>query len=343
MKLNNKIGGALAFFSAITMIPSCNKAFEHYPEAGNGMSGACCLTVDLNGTGTKATGQTSSEEDAINNVSVFVFRTDDGSRLDASLYDSTASSVTLKCTVGQRKIYVIANSAEDLTGIVKNEADLLSRSTLLKENGLNNFFMIGCTETSVSGSECRVSVQISRLVSSVRLERITNLMDAKAYREDSLFVIDRIYLTNVVGKMSFDGIGNPSSLASEYWHARNSAEEDPLILDGGLDAVVDYGTDNARAIPHTFYAFPNDCAADESPAWSQRSTMLVIEATLDGMRYFYPVAVGPLESNKQYIITDFVIRRPGTQNPWECVHKTDASFEIEVAPWDTSVTATEDL
>ncbi len=323
---------------------SCNRIDAVKPAAAvANASEICCLTVDLDNAVTKAVGQTLADEEAINNVSVFVFRTDEGAKLDASSYETEVSSVTLKCTVGQRRIYVLANAAEDFTGTVKCESDLLSQSSFLKDNGLDNFFMIGSTEADISGAQCKVSVRISRQVSSVRLEKITNMMDAKAYRADGLFVVNRIYLTNVVGKIGLDGLCDPSSLASEYWHAKNAAEENPLFFDDDIDAVINYGSDNAGTVAHTFYAFPNDCAPDESASWSQRSTMLVIEATLDGVKYYYPAAVGPLEANKQYIVTNFTIRRPGTLNPWECVHKTDASFEIDVVPWATPVTATEDL
>lgn len=331
---------------------SCNKMTDD--RAVGETSGECCLTVNLDGTFTKAVGQTTAAEDAINNVSIFVFRTDTGSKLDADSYQTispanthagtTPLSLTLKCTVGSRRIYVLANTAKDFTETVKCEADLLAQSTLLTENGLTNFFMMGSKTVAITGTECRVDIELSRLVSSVRLEKITNLMEAKAYRADGLFTVDKIYLTNVVGKAGFDRSAfSPASLSSEYWLAKLNAENNPLIYEGSVGAAVNYGESKANSVAHTFYAFPNDCALSESKIWSQRSTMLVIEATLDGVKYYYPVAVGPLEANKQYIITNFTVRRPGSDNPWDCVHKADATIDIKVAPWGTTVTTTEDL
>jgi len=342
----------MLFASAFTLL-SCNKIIEDNPVP-EGIEDGSFLTINLDCESTKSTGQTKSNEDALNNVSVFVFRTETGAKLDASSYvdlspantgagSGTPYSVTLKCTTGNRKVYVVANASSDLTKTIKCEADLLSNSTLLKDNGLKSFFMMGSANISVSGSECSASVKLTRFVSSVRIEKITNLMEAEAYRADGLFVLNAIYLTNVVGKMNLDGSNMPSTLGSSFWHAKLSAEENPLFYDGGINAGVKYGDANARAVAHTFYAFPNDCAINESSTWSQRSTMLVVEATLDGAKYYYPVAVGPLESNKQYVITNFTVRRPGSTNPWESIHKSDATIDIEVVPWGTPVTTTEDL
>lgn len=353
MKTVNLIGGVV-FFTTAFMLLSCSKFYEdRIPEADE-TADDCLLTVRLNGGRTKVSGQTTADENALNNVSVFVFRTEPGARLDASLYVNLSSagaqagggapcSVSLKCTSGDRRIYVLANTASDLTADIECEDDLLGHSSLLKDNGLKNFFMMGSVDTTVNGSTFNVGVEISRFVSCVRLEKITNLMEAKVYRANGLFVVNDIYLTNVVGKMNFDGTHNPSGLAPEYWYAKLEAEKNPLFYDGDMDEAVNYGEDNARAVTHSFYAFPNDCTLSESPTWSQRSTMLVIEATLDGVKYYYPVAVGPLEANKQYVITNFTIRRPGSLNPWGCVNKTVASIEIKVADWGTSISRTEDL
>lgn len=346
MKTIKVAAAALLALAACTELPEEGRAVDY--------SGECTLTVDFTSSFTKATGQTVAMEDAINNVTLFVFRTEGGVKLDASTYavvspaatqagSGTPYSVSLKCTVGSRKVYVLVNMPEDITGSVTDEEDLLARSSLLTENGTSNFFMMGSATASLSGPECTVRVPVSRKVASVRIDRITNLMEAKAYQKDGLFVVNRIYLTNVVGLLKYDGSTLPSALAADYWLARLEAQDSPLIYDGSVNTTVNYGAERAYATSHSFYAYPNDCAVGEGGTWSPRSTMLVVEATLDGVKYYYPVAVGPLESNRQYVITDFIIRRPGSESPWDTVHKSEASVQIEVLPWGTPVMTSEEI
>lgn len=346
MKTMKVAAAALLALAACTELPDEGRTVEFTDE--------CTLTVDFSSSLTKATGQTVAKEDAINNVTLFVFRTEGGVKLDASVYtpvspaatqagSGTPYEVSLKCTVGQRKVYVLVNTPEDLTEKVSDEADLLSCSSLLADNGISSFFMMGSVTASLSGPECTLKVPVSRKVASVRLDRITNMMEAKAYRKDGLFVVNKVYLTNVVGLMKYDGTTLPSALASDYWLAKLEAQENALIYDGSVNATVNYGADKAYATSHSFYAYPNDCEASTSSTWSPRSTMLVVEATLDGVKYYYPVAVGPLESNRQYVITDFIIRRPGSESPWDTVHKADATVQVEVLPWGTPVTTSEEI
>lgn len=332
------IEGALALVFPLFSV-SCDKIMDDSPEAG----GICTVTVECMDPFTKAVGQTSLSEDAINNLAVLVFRTEEGAKLDACSYSAKSSSLTLECTVGRRRIYVLANAPEGVVSDVKSESDFLSKFIYLKDNGLESFMMMGCEETDISGGECNVGVKVNRMVASVRVDKITNLMDAPAYRENGLFVVRSIYLTNVVGRMALDGTDSPLTLSPDFWYARNGAENSPLFMDSKIDACVNYGADNALAVSHTFYAFPNDCPLNESPTWSQRSTMLVIEASLDGVIYYYPIEVGPLEANRQYVISEVIIRRPGTLNPWECVHKSTAGFGVEVVPWTSTLKSTEDL
>lgn len=336
----------LAAFAACTQLPEESPVIVSQEE--------CVLTVNFSGPGTKAVGQTVAMEDAINNVALFVFRTDDGARLDASVYSEITPAVTqagsgnpwemsLRCTVGERKVYVLVNVPEDITGSVLTEKDLLSRSSLLVDNGVADFLMMGSENVNVSGPECTLRVPVKRMVASVRLDRITNLMEANAYRSDGMFVVQKIYLTNVVGVMKYDGSTVPSAVASEYWLAKLTAGSGPLICEDDVSTTVNYGEDSSYSTSHSFYAYPNDCPADESEIWCPRSTMLVIEASLNGEKYYYPVPVGPLESNRQYVITDFVIRRPGSAVPWECVHKSAASINVEVMPWGSPVVTREEI
>lgn len=329
----------LIMLAAMAMLAACSKIDDPQLVVD---CGECKLSVNFACDGTKATGQTNEKEDKVNNVSVFVFRTDDGHKLDASGYaDDGTTEMEIKCTIGEKKVYVLVNAAEDFTNTVRCESDLLAQKTRLIENGCENLFMMGDETQSLVGPTSTLTVPVTRLVASVKVEKITNMMEAKAYRGNGLFKVDAIYLTNVVGSWAYDGSTNPQSLADEEWMARLVKEDSPLICDANVNQTVNY--EQSMTDTHTFYAFPNNCAVDESETWSKRSTMLVVEATLDGVKYYYPCAVGPLERNRQYVISEIIIRRPGSNYPWQAVHKTDATVKVEITQWSQPVTTNEDI
>lgn len=302
----------------------------------------CNLFVNCSFGATKVAGQTQEAEKQINNLSVFVFKTDPGHKLDASAFsDSDGESLQLRCTVGEKIVYVLANAASDYTCQIRCEADLLALSSSLTDNGPSKLFMMGKITQTLSGASCKVTVPVKRLVASVRLEKITNMMEANGYRAAGLFTVNAVYLTDVVGTWAFNETTDPQVLEESGWLARLEKQASSLICDEGIDRAVDYGQELNES--HTFYAFPNACGVKEDPVWSQRSTMLVVEATLDGVKYYYPVAVGPLEANKQYVINNFIIRRPGSNHPWVIVHKTEATVQIEVAPWSEPQNVNEDI
>ena len=108
MKTTITTFGAALLLACAATTASCSKfQTENLPAAELSQSGE--LTVRFDGMPTKAIGQTKSNEDAINNVSIFIFRTDAGLKTDASIYKSfspantqagsgTPCQVTLKCT-----------------------------------------------------------------------------------------------------------------------------------------------------------------------------------------------------------------------------------------------------
>ena len=79
-----------------------------------------------------------------------------------------------------------------------------------------------------------------------------------------------------------------------------------------------------------FNAYPNLNSADDQVA----DTRLVVEATLDGRKYYYPVTMPKMESNKSYEISELKITRPGSDDPDKPIEIVDQDFKITVNPWD---------
>ena len=83
-----------------------------------------------------------------------------------------------------------------------------------------------------------------------------------------------------------------------------------------------------------FYVYPNPTASDNSDeTFSPRFTRLVVEATLGGTKYYYPISLPNLERNKTYTVSSLMITRPGSDNPDKEITSAECPFNIVVENW----------
>ena len=328
-----------AAFAAILITVSCKGTLET-----DNLGGKVRLTVDLPGLvdcETRVTGQTENSEIAISNCQIFVFRADNG-MLDACSYEASLQknglhSVSLDCTVGQRRIYAVVNAAVDYTATIHDEEAFKAVTTDLKDNAANALLMTGSATSTLTEGACSVSVSVKRAAASVILQKISVDMDAPAYRGAGLFKVEKIYLLNVCGRTNLALDMPPSDIPEEYWYAKlqeeTDAEKKKLIADDLASALtIENGT--SSDIRYSFYAYPNNCPHSVSSTFSQRATLLVVEARLDGEKYYYPFQFESLRSNSRYIISNLTVHRPGSSSPYEPVLFSTASANVTVAGWD---------
>ena len=108
-----------------------------------------------------------------------------------------------------------------------------------------------------------------------------------------------------------------------------AGETDALIYDDIEDTAM------TPAKPYSgsraFYVYPNRTETDsQSNTFGPRYTRLVIETTLGGKTYYYPVSIKGIERNKTYNITDLTITRPGSLSPDVPVTAYECTFGITV-------------
>lgn len=299
---------------------SCNKK-EAMPAAENaGEKTEMTVNVDC-GQFTKA-GIVAENEKKVNNVQIFVFRKD--GELDAYASSETSSGIKISCTTGEKDIVAIVN-APDLKSY-STRTDLLTAKSLLADNSLENFVMTGeKTDQPISAEEV-VTIEVKRLVARVAVNMITPNFTSPAYR-DMEFKVVRIYAVNVVGDLCYGGSSEPT-----LWHNQmkyTAGETDALIYDDIEDTAM------TPAKPYSgsraFYVYPNRTETDsQSNTFGPRYTRLVIETTLGGKTYYYPVSIKGIESNKTYNITDLTITRPGSLSPDVPVTAYECTFGITV-------------
>jgi hypothetical protein len=233
-----------------------------------------------------------------------------------------AKELTLSCTAGERVVYALVNAPD--YSAVPGKAALLAKVSELSANDLDNFEMVG-SKTVTLPQTGTVSIDVNRIASRVVLKKITRNFTSAALQALD-FTVDAIYLVNVAGNSSYDRTAAP---AAWYNVAENKGELASLLSDAPAAPIVNgqsYDTD------HTFYGYPNDLAVN--------TTRIVIETTLGETKYYYPINLPEMASNKSYEIEEVKITRPGSDNPDEPVSFEDASFSVNVIDW-TVVPVTE--
>ena len=309
-----------AFAAALAALVACNKNDVAPMQPQNQESLVPCeLTVGICGAMTKATAVSADNEAKVNNLQVFVFRGDD---LDAYASVENAKELTLSCTAGEREVYALVN-APDYSS-VPGKAALLAKVSELSANTLTNFEMVASKSVTLPQTGT-VSIDVNRIASRVVLKKITRNFTSAALQALD-FTVDAIYLVNVAGNTSYDLTAAPSTW---YNVAENKGELASLLADTPAAPIAQgqaYDTD------HTFYAYPNDLAVN--------TTRIVIETTLGTSKYYYPINLPQMASNKSYEIAEVVLTRPGSDNPDEPVSFADATFSINVIDW-TVVPVTE--
>ena len=310
-----------AFAAALAALVACNKneATPMQPQNQPETLEPCELTVGVCGAMTKATAVTTENEAKVNNLQIFVFRGDD---LDAYASVDNAKELTLSCTAGERVVYALVN-APDYSS-VPGKAALLAKVSELSANSLTNFEMVGSKSVTLPQAGT-VSIDVNRIASRVVLKKITRNFTSAALQALD-FTVDAIYLVNVAGSTSYDLSAAP---ATWYNMAENKGELASLLYDAPASAVAN---GQSYETVHTFYGYPNDLAVN--------TTRIVIETTLGTTKYYYPINLPQMDSNKSYEIEEVKITRPGSDNPDEPVSFADATFSVNVIDW-TVVPVTE--
>ena len=286
-------------------------------------AGKASLTVNINGSNfTKASASETSEKQ-IGNVQIFVFRKN--GELDAYASSSEKSGIKLSCTTGEKDIYAIVN-APDLSTL-SSRTELLSTKSKLTDNSIGNFVMTGDI-TKVIGANETLDISVSRIVSRLSVSKVSAKFTSEAYRKKD-FKVTRIYATNVAGDINYGLDSSPESWLNKRGYATSSA--DALLYEDIEDTVI------TEEQPYTkqadFYVYPNALTSDTDGS-DARVTRIVIETTLGGITYYYPILVTGIESNKTYTIRNLTVTRPGSADPDTPVSSEECSFSITVKDWE---------
>ena len=242
----------------------------------------------------------------------------------------------------------------DLSAVATLSA-LQAKAVDLADNSLTKtegFVMAGSTSCTVSATGGTAAVTVSRLVSRVALQKVTNSLPS-GY---GALKIDNVTLINVVGNQNLAGNASIATWYNKMGRKDGGAQAD--IIDGSTNkascpsltfaapaATVNNGAAHTPATPHLFYCYPNATSADANgwvSSFTARKTRLVVAATISGTRYYYPVTISTPERNKAYTV-ELTITGLGSTDPDQPVSKGAITASVTVQGWQTGATYEETI
>jgi len=326
MKATHLLTGILGLFP---LLSACDKSA---PQTGPVLPDTAKteLQVDI----TRADLETKStipwKEEEIHSVQAFVFNAD--GTLDISAQSASVPlGIKVVPDVG-KTVYVLVN--KDFQDHISREEDLTGGfSTLLEDNGDGNFVMSGLRKNLDLRTPVSILVPVERAAAKVSVESITNDFKDPALKEKT-FIIKGIYLINCPAEdrpLTSGYLPDPARWLNRMRYERSPSCDIHLydILSQTLRPGEEYRT------VHSFYTYGNPTEEDtQDPAWSARKTRLVIEATLGGETCYYPVTLPSVKRNTHYIVRHLSITRKGSASPDDPMVTSNATFDLEVIPWE---------
>ena len=271
-------------------------------------------------------------------IQVLVFNSD-GNLVAFGKNNASSSNLTISMPTGVVKCYAVVNSSEDLSSVSK-ESVLLQKSSYLKNNATSKMEMIGSATKTVSAGVNSVTIPVKRFAAKVQIDKITPAFTSPAHKAME-FKLTGIYLINVNGSCPYSQVSTASTDNGMWYNKQKyvSGECNALISDKFDSSVLMQNSDGivtAYSGSHYLYCYPNPVTTDSSAStWSNRFTRLVVETTLGGTTYYYPVNIPAPAANTLYQITNMKITGLGSDSPDKLVEKGTISVSITVTDWST--------
>ena len=292
-------------------------------------------------------------EKAVNSVQILVF--DESGKInfykDAG---TTVSNIAISTPTGTKSVWAVVNGPDLKT--IGTESALKAIAVDLADNSVTKtegFVMAGSTSCSVTASGATANVTVSRLVARVALQKVTNSLPA-GY---GALKIDNVTLINVVGNQNLAGSGAISTWYNKMGR-KDGTNDKTQIIDGSTNkascealtfaapaATVNNGGEYAPATPNLFYCFPNSTTADKNgweSTFSARKTRLIVAATINNTKYYYPVTINTPERNKAYTV-ELTITGLGSTDPDQPVSKGAVTAAVTVQGWQSGATYEETI
>ena len=292
-------------------------------------------------------------EKQVNKVQVFIF--DESGKLN--IYKNagtTQTGIKISTTAGKKTVWAVVNgpdlsSVSSLSELEDKAVDLSDNST----SAATGFVMAGSTSCTVGTTSATATVNVSRLVARVALQKVVNSLP-EGY---GAITINNVVLTNVVGNQNIAGDASISTWYNKMGR-KDGATAATQIIDGttnkascealtfkSVSAQVANAAEHKPSTPYLFYTYPNSTTTDATgwvDPFTPRKARMVVTATIDGTRYYYPVTINNPERNKAYTV-ELTITGLGSTDPDKPIEKGAIEASIVVQEWVAGATYEEVL
>lgn len=278
--------------------------------------------------GTKATGVSDDDENAISSLQVLTFAAE--GELDGYASEAGVSEILVTTFSGVHDIYAVVNSSNDFSGVA-SKTEFLSYFQDLASQSPDCLVMVGKNEGYEIVSSGTLTIPVHHFVCRVVLGKITNKLIPEALSSKEFRVRD-IYLTNVPSGHTLALDDEPSSWFNMMGYQAGAA--DALLRDAVPAASQVVALNSSLDVEHRFYYIPNLQVEDYfSDTWSPRHTRLVVEASIGGDVFYYPVTLPVSPSNASFEIDNLVIARQGSLRAESVLPYAAVSFETGLSGW----------
>ena len=292
------------------------------------------LSVSVDNPSTRSTATWADE--AIFTLGVYIFDAD-GSYA-ASGYDGTGeSTVEIECQTGSGKtIFALVNYTPDVEDVSSlTISDMMALTSDLSENSTSAFVMSGMEEDVEITTSSAISIDVYRVAAKVSIDKIVNAITDEAY-VNSTFTLTGIYLINA----PVDGYPlcdlEVTSYTPSSWMNTGGYVTDDTYDTYLYDKVEETITSDASyETTHEFYCYPNFTEDDsQDDDWCARKTRLVVEVSLGGDTYYYPISLDKVIRNKHYHFTSLTITLRGSTDPDYPIETENFSYSVDIEDWD---------
>lgn len=288
-----------------------------------------------------------SEDNTIKSLDIFAFKVVDAQspqdyKLESYKHYSISeltdiNALPFTTTTGKKRFCVIANAHELRFKGITTFSEFCDLTATLSKEELKNFTMYGQQDKDVAVTDA-ITISLERFLAKVEVKSIKTKFSGGPY-EDMKLSGCKLYLLNAHGaKLIHNGA---ESLSPEVLNeGQYKAEDVAATVQTGLiyDEISSEIGETGYTTPHYLYAYSNE-TEDIS-----NCTKLLLEASLDGVKYYYPILINQtdygftsgvkgISRNKMYSYS-IVISRPGSLEPNEPLVPGSLTVSLVVKPWE---------
>ena len=322
-----------AAFACAAALSSCDRQDNVSTSAIEQDTETVTLSVSVGNPSTKST--VAWADEAISKLGVYIFDAD-GSYAASGYDDTGKSTVDIECQTGSGKTifalvnYKLGSNASSLT-----ISDMMALTSDLSENDTSAFVMSGMEEDVEITTSSAITIDVYRVAAKVSIDKIVNAIADEAYI-DSTFTLKGIYLINApVGGYPLCDL-EVTSYTPSLWKNQGGYVYDSTYDTYLYDEVKkNIASKASYETTHEFYCYPNfteDDSQDEE--WCARKTRLVVEVSLGGDIYYYPISLDEVIRNKHYHFTSLTITLRGSTDPDYPIETENFSYSVEIEDWD---------